>query len=84
MSGNINVRNLTGGQGGVVLRGTQTETGDFQAIQAIEASTLGACTTNLDQTTASLTNQAVPAGLTIFGSFSEVSITSGTVIAYTR
>ena len=84
MSGQVNIKNLTGLQGGVVMRGVQVESGRFHALQAIDATTIGAVVGNLDQTTSSLAGQIIPAGLVIYGDFSQVGITAGTLIAYSK
>ena len=84
MSGQVNVKNLTGGAGGEVVVGPRTVTGMFQTIQAIDAVTLGAVSTNIDQTTDSLTGIVIPAGVSIFGTYKSVEITAGTAILYAK
>ena len=84
MSGQVNIKNLTGHQGGVVLSGAQTETGEFQAFQAIEDTTIVAIATNLDQSTSSLATQTIPSGITIFGDMTSIEISSGLAIAYNK
>jgi hypothetical protein len=84
MSGQVNIKNLTGLQGGVVMSGNQTETGRFHAIQALTATTLGTVSTNLDQTTTSLTGKTIPAGSMIFGDFTSIQTTAGDSIAYNK
>lgn len=84
MSGQVNVKNLTGLQGGVVMSGNQTESGRFQALQAITATTLGTVTCNLDQSTASLNGKIIPAGTMIFGDYTSIQITGGDAIAYNK
>lgn len=84
MSGNVNIRNLTGNQGGELVRGPRTVTGDFQAIQALSESVLGSVTCNIDQSTDSFGNQTLATGVIIYGSYSSVTVNSGTVILYNR
>lgn len=84
MSGNVNVRNLTGNQGGELVRGPRTVTGEFQAIQALSETVLGAVVCNLNQSTDSFANQTLATGVIIYGGYSSVTVNSGTVIVYNR
>ena len=84
MSSNINIRNLSGAQGGELVRGARTVTGEFQAIQALTETVLGAVSCNLDQSTDALDNQTLAVGVIIYGTFTSVVVNSGTVIVYNR
>lgn len=73
---------LSLGQGGAVLTTTTDEiSGNFGAIQALEASVFTSLTAGNweGDSTADL---ALPAGTTIFGNFTAYQLTSGKVIAY--
>jgi hypothetical protein len=85
MGNSVDIRNLTGLAGGEVITGPRTVTGDWNAIFCVDAVTLGASgiTSNLDQSTSSLSSKALSTNATIFGRTSQIDITSGTVIAYT-
>jgi hypothetical protein len=72
---------LSLGQGGAVYVADATQTdGNFGAIQAIEGSVITLTASNWTPSTASAI--PLPAGATIFGSFSSFTLTNGKVIAY--
>tara|TARA_B100000131_G_scaffold85519_1_gene82456 strand:- start:864 stop:1130 length:267 start_codon:yes stop_codon:yes gene_type:complete len=69
-----------GGAGGRYITGTSQVTGNFFGIQALTATTLAAGTAG-NISGDSLVGAVIPAGATIFGSFTGVQI-SGTAVAY--
>lgn len=72
---------LSLGQFGAVYVADTTQTnGNFGAIQAIEGAVITLTASNWTPGTA--TAIPLPAGATIFGSFSTFTLTSGKVIAY--
>lgn len=77
---------LQGRQGGVVLSGADSATGDFRWLQVVSDAVL---LTDTGETASSnvadiinLDGVTLPAGMGIGGSFSKVQIASGVVIAY--
>jgi len=76
---------LQGQQGGIVLTGADSATGNFRWIQAIEDSVLLA---DSGETAGNLTDiinldgKTLPAGAGLGGIFTKVQISSGTVVAY--
>ena len=58
-----------------------TTDGPFIAIQAIAAATLAAGTTSED-VIGTLTGLVIPAGFTIYGTFTQVQLSAGSVMAY--
>lgn len=79
-SPNVRVVNQKGEHGGLLITDTSAHTGVWDAIQALEATEATLVSSNLSGT---LTGVPIPAGVTIFGHFSSITLTSGTVIAYT-
>ena len=72
---------LSLGQGGAeYVTDTATRNGTFGAIQAVEGSVITLTASNWTPSTASAI--PLPAGATIFGSFTSFTLTSGKVIAY--
>ena len=80
---NVKVTNLQGAHGAVLETGTTAITGDFSAIQCLEA-TVFSLLTSANWTGDSTAALAVPAGVVIYGTFSAFTLTSGKVIAYNR
>lgn len=81
IEGIANDTSLSLGQGGAVYVADATQTdGNFGAIQAIEGSVITLTASNWTPSTAS--GIPLPAGTTIFGSFTSFTLTSGKVIAY--
>jgi hypothetical protein len=80
-----NVSEVSMRSGGKIITGTTEVTGKFGAIQALSATVVAAATTvspgKLVGTMAAL---PIPAGTTIFGNFTSITLTSGTVIAYNQ
>ena len=73
---------LQGQQGGVVLSNSDSAGGNFRWIQVITDTVFGSLgITNLDND-GTLLGPTIPAGIGIGGKFSEVSVITGTVIAY--
>ena len=82
---NVNVANLTGLNGGEVITGPRAVTNQqFQAIFCVDAVTIIAISTNLDQTTDSLGGVTLAAGSTLFGLTTALNVGAGTVIAYNK
>ena len=72
---------LSLGQGGAVYVADTTQTnGNFGAIQAVEGAVITLTASNWAPSTA--TAVPLPAGTTIFGSFTSFTLASGKVIAY--
>jgi hypothetical protein len=70
-------------RGARYITGTGATTdGPFIAIQAVAAATLAAGTTSEDVVGAALTGLVIPAGFTIYGTFNQVQLSGGSVIAY--
>lgn len=84
MSGQVNVKNLTGGEGGEVVTGPRQVTGRFHAVQALDNVLLGPCVCNLDQSTSSLNNLAIAPGVVIYGVYTSVTIAQGSAIVYNK
>lgn len=74
-------RNLKAEAGGLYITDTSAHTGNWDAITAVEA----AVATLVSPTIAgTLTSVPIPAGVTIFGYFTSITLASGKVFAYTR
>ena len=58
-----------------------TTDGPYIAIQAITAATLASGTTS-DDVLGTLTGLVIPAGFTIYGTFKQVQLSAGSVVAY--
>lgn len=67
--------------GAVYITGTTAQTGKFQSIQALTATTLHADTV-CDYDGASVSGLVIPAGFTIYGTFTSIKLSSGTALAY--
>lgn len=70
-----------GGAGGRYLAGTTQVTGNFFGIQALSDTTLAAGTAG-NISGDSLVGAVIPAGATIFGSFTGVQISAGKAVVY--
>ena len=69
-------------RGARYITGTSATTdGPYIAIQAVAAATLAAGTTSED-VVGTLTGLVIPAGFTIYGTFANVQLSGGSVIAY--
>lgn len=75
---NTSVKNLKGELGGTYITDTAAHTGQFDAIQALEA----AVATIVSPTMSGLASVPIPAGVIIYGNFTSVTLASGKVIAY--
>ena len=79
---NVAVTNQSGLQGGKVINsGSGATSGTWVGVQVVNDAVLSAITNNLDSS-ANLTGVTIPAGITIFGRTTEITVTSGLVIAY--
>lgn len=74
---NVQVRNLLNGS--VYIDDTAAHAGQFCAIQALEAAVVAALSGNMTDFAGGL---PIPAGTTIEGSFTSITLTSGKVLAY--
>lgn len=74
---NVNVRNQSGLNGGECAS-SGTLTGDFNAIQCITNATL----TTVNGNVSGLNGKTFSAGTIIYGRYTEITISSGTIIAY--
>jgi hypothetical protein len=79
---NVNVRNLKGENGATVVPATKSATGSFGALQCITASQLSALGSNYDQSLGSITGKSLPAGTVLYGRFTNLTVSSGLVMAY--
>lgn len=70
-----------GEAGCVVVTGTDEVTGDFCAIHILEATTFTTIT-NILASGDALTGFSIPAGIVLYGKFSDFELLSGKVIAY--
>lgn len=77
------VQPISGNDGGVNETGTTAVTGDFFAIQVIEAATFTTLT-RPDFTGDALTGVEFPAGFVIYGKCTAFTLSAGKVIAYNR
>lgn len=83
---NSRVTNLTGRQGGEVITDTTAHTPggsgkSWHAILVVEEAVIAAIEGNLTGVS-NLVGKTLPAGLPLYGSFTSITLTSGTVIAY--
>lgn len=83
---NARITNLTGRQGGTVIADTSAHTlstsgKTWHALLVVEEAVIAALTSNLESDT-DLVGKTLPAGLPIYGAFTSLTLTSGTVIAY--
>jgi hypothetical protein len=73
-------KSALGGCGSVYVDDAAAHVGTFIAIMALEAAVISTATiSNIDDFDADIT---LDAGMTIFGSFSSVTLTSGKVVVY--
>lgn len=76
-----------GRTGSTYVTDTSAHTGNFGIIQALEATVIAAMTSATDAVgttimSGTLTNIAVPAGVSIYGHFTSVTLASGRAILY--
>lgn len=67
-------------KGGETITNTSAHAGDWGRLQMLTSTTIAALTGNVSN----LTGIAIPAGTVITGSFSSITLTSGSLIAYDR
>ena len=79
----IRVSNIKGDAGGTYLAGAGTLNGAFDAIQALAASVIVVTSTNIVGLTTA-TSITLPAGAIIYGNYTVITWTSGTIIAYNK
>jgi hypothetical protein len=68
-----------GQNGSLLITDTNAHTGNFFALSFVVASTLTALTGNV---TGTVTGITYPAGFTIYGNFTSITLASGTAFAY--
>lgn len=71
---------LSPGQSGDFISDTAVHTGEWAKIQAITAAVIATVTS--DTIKGTLTTITLPAGGVLFGHFTSIQLTSGTVMAY--
>ena len=76
---NAHITNLKGEAGGLYITDTNEHTGAFDAITALEAASATLVSPNISGT---LTTVPIPAGCTIYGRYTSITLASGKVIAY--
>ncbi len=80
-----NVSDVNHRSGGVIIGDTATHTGKFGEIQALSATVVATIVTvSPGILTGVVTAIPIPAGTSIFGNFTEITLTSGKVIAYNQ
>ena len=73
---------LQGQQGGEVLGNGESSTGPFRWIQVIQDTTFSIIDSSNIANVDTLESTTIPAGIGIGGAFTNVSVTTGLVIAY--
>ena len=68
--------------GGVYITDTTVHTGQFGAITALAAASVDLVTTQNGIWQGTTTSVPIPAGTTIYGNFTSITLASGKVIAY--
>tara|TARA_B100001094_G_scaffold60571_1_gene56107 strand:- start:20512 stop:20778 length:267 start_codon:yes stop_codon:yes gene_type:complete len=83
-SPNVNVRNLTGGNGSVFVNSDTAVAGDFYAIQFLKTTQIDALTGNMENSAALISaNHEFSSGEVIYGRFQSVQIdNSGACLIY--
>lgn len=79
---NVKAVNLKGEGGGVYISGTETVNGNFDTILCLTAAVANLTSSNL--TGDSIAAVAIPAGVVIWGTFTQITLASGAVIAYNK
>tara|TARA_R100001530_G_scaffold92255_1_gene64075 strand:- start:396 stop:653 length:258 start_codon:yes stop_codon:yes gene_type:complete len=76
---------LTGGNGSTLIDDTSAHTGSFMAVQAVggAAAVIGNTYTTSNITDFDTTLQ-IDSGQIIYGTFSQITLSSGAVLAYSR
>lgn len=78
---NTNVNNLAGGDGGTYIADTTANTGKWFGIYCIADCAFSTLTSNI---TALPNNLSLTAGQAIYGTFTAITLASGSVIAYNK
>jgi len=81
------VSSSLGRRGSTYITDTNAHTGTFGCIQALAATVIATLVSGTDHAgsavmSGTLTNVPLPAGVSIYGSFTSITLTSGTVVAY--
>ena len=79
---NTFVRNQPGPNGSVYITDTDAHAGSWMAVQAVAAAVIDPFVA--DDVSGTLTTVPIPAGVTIYGLFTSIKLTSGKVIAYRK
>ena len=79
----VNVYNLSGGNGSLYINDIAAHTGEFFAVQCTEATVFAELAGNVEDKAALITDStSFAAGTVIYGRFTRVDLNSGAVIAY--
>ena len=83
--GHPNNKITNGLSGGIYIADTAARTGDYLAIQVLADAKFSALTGNITNGIANATSGSaptIPAGTTLFGKFTAITLHSGRIIAY--
>jgi hypothetical protein len=81
--GQVTVYNLSGGGGSLYIKDTAAHAGDFFALQCTATTVFADLTGNMENETNFIVDATeFAAGTVIYGRYSSISLTSGSVIAY--
>jgi hypothetical protein len=81
--GQVSVYNLSGGGGSLYIKDTAAHAGDFFAVQCTAATVFADLTGNMENETNFIADAtSFAAGTVIYGRYSSITLTSGSVIAY--
>lgn len=79
----VNVRNLTGQQGGKLIDGNSgLQVGKWGAVQFTQDSIISSIETNIDTSDSSFVNLGVPGGMVLFGITTAIQLGAGSAILY--
>lgn len=80
-----NVSDVNMRSGGTYIDDTAAHTGKFGAIQALAAAVIAALESESPgKLLGTMATMPIPAGTTIYGNFTSITLTSGKVIAYNQ
>ena len=78
------LKKLNKGEGSTLFDDTTSRDGNWSAITILEATVFATLTDTTRDGTSAITGVTFPAGLTIYGNFTVIDLTSGSVIAYKK
>lgn len=78
---NTNIRNLKGENGSLLIADTAQHTGSWDSIQALADSVVNLVSDNM---AGNLSAVQIPKGVVIYGSFTQITAASGTLVAYSK